>query len=389
MEAAQYLFRRQTSIAILALIFIAQACAPSEKSIVTVQGIINQDTTWNADTIYVLDQQVQVVQGATLTIEPGTLIKAKQGEYPNASMLIIAKGSKINAAGTAQKPIIFTSFDDNIMSVGESSQTVLSENNKGLWGGIIILGNAPISTATGDQATFYIGLDPNDPNSYYGGENPEDNSGVLKYVSIRYGGTYMGTGSESNGLTLCGVGNKTTIDQIEIYANQDDGIEFFGGTVNASNIMVYSSGDDGIDIDEGYSGKIKNVMVVLGEQSDSGIEISGGKGDFTGDFNISEAKLMVHTPMEDQRIMSIDEKSKGTLETVLATNFLDVSKIELSSTEVILNALQITKKDKLSNSMDEISGGVATDKQVKFSDATELDNQKGFDWTLAQQKVSH
>ena len=245
------------------------------------------------------------------------------------------------------------------------------------------------STATGDQATFYIGLDPNDPNSYYGGENPEDNSGVLKYVSIRYGGTYMGTGSESNGLTLCGVGNKTTIDQIEIYANQDDGIEFFGGTVNASNIMVYSSGDDGIDIDEGYSGKIKNVMVVLGEQSDSGIEIGGGKGDFTGDFNISEAKLMVHTPMEDQRIMSIDEKSKGTLETVLATNFLDVSKIELSSTEVILNALQITKKDKLSNSMDEISGGVATDKQVKFSDATELDNQKGFDWTLAQQKVSH
>ena len=75
----------------------------------------------------------------------------------------------------------------------------------------------------------------------------------MKYVSIRYGGTYMGTGSESNGLTLCGVGNKTQIDQIEVYANQDDGIEFFGGTVNASNLLVFNSGDDGIDLDEGYS----------------------------------------------------------------------------------------------------------------------------------------
>jgi len=137
----------------------------------------------------------------------------------------------------------------------------------------------------------------------------------------------MGTGSESNGLTLCGVGNKTQIDQIEVYANQDDGIEFFGGTVNASNLLVYSSGDDGIDLDEGYSGEIKNIMVVLGEQSDSGIEISGGQGAFQGDFSLSNIQLTVQTPSEDQQIMRIDSVSKGSISTVLASNFSDASKI--------------------------------------------------------------
>jgi hypothetical protein len=268
-----------------------------------------------------LNQEIRVINGATLTIEPGTLIKAAPGEFPNASMLLITQGSKINAVGTPEKPIVFTSSDDNITRVEESNQSLLNENNKGLWGGIIILGTAPISTETGDVSTFYVGLDPSDKGNYYGGTNVEDNSGIMKYVSIRYGGTYMGTGSESNGLTLCGVGNKTQIDQIEVYANQDDGIEFFGGTVNASNLLVYNSGDDGIDLDEGYSGEIKNIMVVLGEQSDSGIEISGGQGDFQGDFSLSNIQLTVQTPSEDQQIMRIDSASKGSISTLLASNF--------------------------------------------------------------------
>ena len=364
-------------------------CGAQEATSVTIQGSISEDTTWKADNIYVLDQEVRVTNGATLTIEPGTLIKARPGEFPNASMLLITKGSKINAVGTPEKPIVFTSSDDNITHVEESNQSLLNENNKGLWGGIIILGEAPISTENDDESTFYVGLDPNDQSNYYGGNNVEDNSGVMKYVSIRYGGTYMGTGSESNGLTLCGVGNKTQIDQIEVYANQDDGIEFFGGTVNASNLLVYSSGDDGIDLDEGYSGKIKNIMVVLGEQSDSGIEISGGQGAFQGDFSLSNIQLTVQTPSEDQQIMRIDSASKGSISTVLASNFLDASKIQLQSSEVALQQLQISKNQTQVNSLSEINGGKENSKNITFSSGLSLeDDSKGYNWTLTKQMVS-
>lgn len=372
-----------------ALSLILVACSPAEKATLIIQGKITQDTTWTSEAVYILDGLVQVANGATLTIQPGTLVKAKPGESPNASMLIITKGAKINAVGTAQNPIVFTSADDNIMNVQESSQSVLNENNKGLWGGIIILGAAPVSIENETKSTFYVGLDPNDPNSFYGGDQPDDNSGKLKYVSIRFGGTYMGTGSESNGLTLCGVGSQTEIDQIEVYANQDDGIEFFGGTVNASNLLVFSSGDDGIDIDEGYTGSLRNIMVVLGEQSDSGMEISGGKGASAGEFNISDVKLTVHTPTEDQQIIRVDAQSKGKIKGLLASNFLDVSKIELASKNVVIDQLQITKNDKTTNSMEEIVGDTADDSQVIFSDSIEMENQKMFDWTLAQQKISH
>jgi len=389
MEGKRFLRTVSCCLLCIGLVTSLVSCGSQEATSVTVQGSISEDTTWTADNIYVLNQEIRVINGATLTIEPGTLIKAAPGEFPNASMLLITQGSKINAVGTPEKPIVFTSSDDNITRVEESNQSLLNENNKGLWGGIIILGTAPISTETGDVSTFYVGLDPSDKGNYYGGTNVEDNSGIMKYVSIRYGGTYMGTGSESNGLTLCGVGNKTQIDQIEVYANQDDGIEFFGGTVNASNLLVYNSGDDGIDLDEGYSGEIKNIMVVLGEQSDSGIEISGGQGDFQGDFSLSNIQLTVQTPSEDQQIMRIDSASKGSISTLLASNFLDISKIQLQSSEVTLQQLQISKNQTEVNSLSEINGGEKNSKNISFSSGLSLENDnKGYHWTLTKQMVS-
>jgi hypothetical protein len=389
MEGKRFLRTVSCCLLCIGLVTSLFSCGSQEATSVTVQGSISEDTTWTADNIYVLNQEIRVINGATLTIEPGTLIKAAPGEFPNASMLLITQGSKINAVGTPEKPIVFTSSDDNITRVEESNQSLLNENNKGLWGGIIILGTAPISTETGDVSTFYVGLDPSDKGNYYGGTNVEDNSGIMKYVSIRYGGTYMGTGSESNGLTLCGVGNKTQIDQIEVYANQDDGIEFFGGTVNASNLLVYNSGDDGIDLDEGYSGEIKNIMVVLGEQSDSGIEISGGQGDFQGDFSLSNIQLTVQTPSEDQQIMRIDSASRGSISTLLASNFLDISKIQLQSSEVTLQQLQISKNQTEVNSLSEINGGEKNSKNISFSSGLSLENDsKGYHWTLTKQMVS-
>ena len=154
-------------------------------------------------------------------------------------------GAKIDAQGTASSPIIFTSVADDIES-GQVVSPNLTPDLAGLWGGLIILGNAPGSFA-GDVTEIQIeGIPPSDTNGLYGGTDVSDNSGVLKYVSIRHGGANIGEGNEINGLTLGGVGSGTVIENIEVVANQDDGIEWFGGTVDVKNVVVWNAGDDAL-----------------------------------------------------------------------------------------------------------------------------------------------
>src|SRR5690606_29438961 len=141
------------------------------------------------------------------------------------------------------------------------SGTNLTTADVGLWGGIIMLGRAPISVS-GDQETGQIeGIPANEPYGQYGGTIPDDNSGSLQYVSIRHGGVSIGSDNEINGLTLGGVRTGTTIRNIEVAANLADGIEWFGGTVNASNLLVWAQGDDALDVDQAYSGTISNALV--------------------------------------------------------------------------------------------------------------------------------
>lgn len=306
------------SIPLIASLLFACQQAPKKTMEVTVTGILSIDTQWTADTTYILDQQVTVASGVTLSIEAGTIIKALPGEAPQVSMLVVAKGGKINAQGTAEEPIIFTSINDNI-DVKNGVNSALSKDDMGLWGGIIILGDAPISLSSDEKSTFYMGLDPNTSGSYYGGDNTNDNSGIMEYVSIRHGGIFIGTGNESNGLTLCGVGSQTVINHIEIFANQDDGIEFFGGTVNVNNIIVHGSGDDGIDIDEGYTGTISNFLIELEAGSDNALEISGGKGNFPGEFTLSNGILDASNSTE-QRLYTIDESAVGSISNITETN---------------------------------------------------------------------
>ena len=206
---------------------------PSEPTVVSVSGSITSNTTWTSNVIYQLNQKVVVQDGATLTIEPGTIIKGSSGTGSLASALVIARGGKLMAEGTATQPIIFTSASDNI-ALGQTMGTNLDQNDRGLWGGLIVLGNAPCSFS-GDVGALQIeGIPAEDEWGLYGGTDPADNSGVIKYVSIRHGGALIGEGNEINGLTLGGVGTGTEIDNVEVVANVDDGIEFFGGTVNAS-----------------------------------------------------------------------------------------------------------------------------------------------------------
>lgn len=214
-------------------------------------------TTWTKDKEYVLKGFVFVNDGQTLTIEPGTVVRFKAGQGENASALIVSRGGKIIAEGTKAEPIIFTAeADDLILSVDVSE--------RGLWGGLIILGNAPVNFK-GGEATI-DGIPLAEPRGTYGGTDEQDDSGILKYVSIRHGGTNIGDGNEINGLTLGGVGSATEIDYVEVISNEDDGVEIFGGTVNLKHLVVSGCGDDAFDYDLGWNGK---GQFWLGLQSDN------------------------------------------------------------------------------------------------------------------------
>lgn len=250
-------------------------CETTPIESVVVSGIITDNSTWTSDRIYELAGKVVIDGGATLTIEPGTIVKGREGTASLATALIIARGSKINACGTADQPIIFTSVLDNI-EIGQKSGTNLDQNSRELWGGLIVLGAAPISAKSGDTETQIEGIPADELYGAYGGDKTDDNSGSLCYISIRHGGALIGDDNEINGLTLGGVGNGTTINNIEVIANLDDGIEFFGGTVNVTNALVAYQGDDAIDIDMNYSGTIDNVYIIHGgDDTDEAFEIDG------------------------------------------------------------------------------------------------------------------
>jgi hypothetical protein len=211
--------------------------------------------TMKKDVVYLLEGFVFVNEGQTLTIEPGTIIKGKSGQGENASALVVAKGGKIMAEGTAANPIIMTAEADGLNRNDEGALYGKDElgTASGLWGGLIVLGKAGLNSNPGTTAVE--GIPTTESRGIYGGTNDADNSGVLKYISIRHGGTNIGANNEINGLTLGGVGSGTTIDFIEVFANADDGVEFFGGTANVKHILINKAGDDSFDYDEGYRGK--------------------------------------------------------------------------------------------------------------------------------------
>ncbi|MCH2224210.1 MAG: hypothetical protein MK066_05520 [Crocinitomicaceae bacterium] len=286
-----------------------------DPTVEVVAGSISVNTTWTADRIYKIIGKVVVESGATLTIDPGTIVKGEQGTGTLASALVIAQGAKIHAVGTTSQPIIFTSILDNIQP-GELSGTNLTEVDQGLWGGIIVLGYAPVSAADGDNLSQIEGIPTSDAFGAFGGADVADNSGRIEYVSIRHGGALIGAGNEINGLTLGGVGNGTVISNVEIVANLDDGVEFFGGSVNASNILVGFQGDDGVDIDMNYSGTVSNFMVINGTNSDEALEIDGPEGTTytTGSFTLQDGTAYTFGGSEARG--DFKSKAQGTINNV-------------------------------------------------------------------------
>ncbi len=220
----------------------------------------NTNVVWTADNEYILNGLVFVDPGASLTIQPGTVIKGKPGQGENSSALVVARGGKIFASGTAEDPIIFTAEADDV-----NNPTDLPLNTRGLWGGVIILGNASLNSEPGE--TPIEGIPTTESRGIYGGNDDADNSGVFRYVSIRYGGTDIGAGNEINGLTMGGVGTGTVIEYVEVYNNKDDGFEWFGGTVNTKYLVSAFNGDDAFDYDEGFRGKGQFWFVIQDDET--------------------------------------------------------------------------------------------------------------------------
>ena len=243
--------------------------------VITDNGDGTGTTTWTSNNTYLLEGLVFVNDGQTLTIEAGTVIKGKPGQGEEASALIVARGGKIMAEGNAEHPIIFTAEADDLNGS-------LADLDDGLWGGVIILGKATLNTVPNEQQIE--GIPQTEPRGVYGGSDDNDNSGVIKYISIRHGGTDIGEGNEINGLTLGGVGSQTVIEYVEVIANKDDGVEFFGGKPNLSHIVVAFCGDDSYDYDQGYRGNGQFWAAIQGfDRGDRLGEHDGGTDPETGE----------------------------------------------------------------------------------------------------------
>ena len=239
----------------------AQGIAPSSAD--------DQKVTWTSDKTYELNGFVFVNSNETLTIEAGTEIQGRLGGGSDASALIVASGGKIIAEGDPDNPIVFTSV--------RAEEENLGRNDRGLWGGVILLGDAETNN---DRRVAIEGVPDNTGSRInYGGSNNSHNVGTLKYVSIRHTGTQLGNGDEIQGLTLGGVGAGSTIEYVESYASDDDGFEWFGGTVNTKHLIAAFASDDAFDIDQGYRGSNQFWLAVQGGNKAGRASEMDGAGD--------------------------------------------------------------------------------------------------------------
>ncbi|MBU0982656.1 MAG: T9SS C-terminal target domain-containing protein [candidate division Zixibacteria bacterium] len=235
-------------IALLPIIASAQVTDDGKPVKVITDGDIGALNFWSADTVYNLQGFCYVEDGEVLIIDPGTVIKGNEGSGAGATALVVARGGKIYAEGTATQPVVFTSIIDDVDDPFDIPLT----DARGKWGGLIILGKAGINTTAG--VGQIEGIPETEPRGQYGGTDDEDNSGVLRYVSVRHGGSEIGLANEINGVTFGAVGRGTVVDHIEVFYNLDDGFEWFGGTVNCYNLVAAFVGDDAFDYDEGWRG---------------------------------------------------------------------------------------------------------------------------------------
>jgi len=235
-----------------------------------ISGVITDDLTLTANNLYALSGPVFVgedkANSATLTIEAGTTLFGRSG----SDYLVVSRDSRIEANGTEMAPITFTSSED--ISAGVTGA--------GQWGGIVLLGNAQSNKCPTDGSDCALQVEGVEEGAVFGGTNDTDSSGTLRYVVVKHAGYEIAPDNELNGITFGAVGSGTTVEFIQVHENADDGIEFFGGTVNAKYVVLTANQDDSVDWDNGYRGKMQYILVK--HDANNGAANRGIEGDNDG-----------------------------------------------------------------------------------------------------------
>jgi hypothetical protein len=298
-------------------VFILSTAVFSNTWTDTLTGNITGNTTLLNTKRYLLLGTVFVKSGGTLNIPAGTQIF---GDKNSKACLVIERGGTINATGTSDAPVVFTSAQP----VGSKSA--------GDWGGVIILGRARINTASGADTAAIEGISPS---VYFGGSNDNDNSGTFRFVRIEYSGIALSPNNEINGLTMGGVGSGTTIEYVMVSYNGDDSFEWFGGTVNCKYLISYFPVDDEFDTDFGYRGKLQ---FLLGIRKPSVADVSGSTC-FESDNNNGPNYNTPRTEPMFSNVTSIGPKQYDT--SVVNPNFTRAGHLRRNSRISITNSVII------------------------------------------------
>jgi hypothetical protein len=314
------LFKKYLWSALLCAGLIISGIAPGATVIIN-SGYLTGTNNWYRTNIYQLNGMVFVRSNAVLNIEAGTIIKGHNLSpltvAANVSALIVCRGGKIYAEGTAKHPIIFTAdVDDTTLP---DDLPIWGTSARGLWGGLVLLGRCVLNSAvdTGGQAAspkyeVYEGLPDlivgGEALLRFGGNDDDDNSGVLRYVSIRHGGTVLASNKEINGLSLGAVGRGTTIEFVESYCAADDGFEFFGGTVNTKYLVSSFNDDDSFDVDQGYRGTNQFWFGIQApDKRNFGMELNNQVNEL--------ATALLQTPQADFKVYNLTIIGCGALST--------------------------------------------------------------------------
>lgn len=264
-------------------------------------GDIKENTTLTKENIYLIMGSVHVLSGVTLTIQPGTVIR---GDFDSTGILTVVKGAKIMAEGTETDPIIFT------------SNKPASERKPGDWGGVILMGDAPINRLGGVASSFY---EPNPLLSSFGGTNDNSDSGVMRYVRIEFAGKKINPKTSLNGLTLAAVGNKTKLEYIQVSFSSDDSYEIVGGNVDFTNCISYRCNDDDFDYSMGIQSTLNNCIAVRNPYSSDNtrsrcLEIDS----YDKVENYDPAKKKTYIKLNNVTLMNDEENSMGLVKEAIS-----------------------------------------------------------------------
>jgi hypothetical protein len=287
---------------------------------------VNADTTWTTGSVIKISGIVYVATGKTLTIQPGVIVRGDDA-VANSS-LFVTRGAKINAVGTACNPIVFT------------SNKAAGSRAKGDWGGVVLLGQGVTNTGTNQQIE---GTAAGDPRNFFGGGNPGDNSGTMKYVRIEFPGFVFAPNNEINGLTFGAVGSGTTIDHIQVSFSNDDSFEWFGGTVNCDHLVAYRGLDDDWDTDNGFSGLVQFCLGVRDPAITDDPAVSTSEGfesdnDANGSSNFPKTKAKFYN-VTDIGGFRCASNSNGSSTAPTAVGFRRGARIRRDSDLKIVNSI--------------------------------------------------